>query len=196
MTDTLEQAPATRPGEVIDARLARRLARLSSEVAIIPFVSDQIDFLSADAHKWLLGPCGAGFLYVKKDLQAKLNPPVYGWHNVRNPNFVAQETIEFRSGAAEASVSGDTQERLDSIEGAAPHGVHDLEAFTPLRNHVVNHLGRILKIAVHHHRPLPPALREPGRDCSVLAKVPAEPECFHRMVAFSQRMQSLPGSIG
>jgi selenocysteine lyase/cysteine desulfurase len=32
-------------------------------------------------------------------LQEKLNPPIYGWHNVRNPNFVAQEQIVFRSGA-------------------------------------------------------------------------------------------------
>ena len=59
-----------------------------------------VDFLAADSHKWLLGPCGAGLFYVKTDLQAKLNPPIYGWHNVRNPDFVAQETIEFRSGAA------------------------------------------------------------------------------------------------
>jgi selenocysteine lyase/cysteine desulfurase len=65
-----------------------------------PTTVANIDFLAADAHKWLLGPCGAGVLYVKRDLQAKLNPPLYGWHNVRNPNFVAQEKIEFRSGAA------------------------------------------------------------------------------------------------
>ena len=32
-------------------------------------------------------------------LQEKLNPPVYGWHNVKNPNFVAQEQIVFRPGA-------------------------------------------------------------------------------------------------
>ena len=61
---------------------------------------EHVDFLAADAHKWLLGPCGAGLFFVKRDLQAKLNPPVYGWHNVRNPNFIAQETIEFRGGAA------------------------------------------------------------------------------------------------
>lgn len=61
---------------------------------------EHVDFLAADAHKWLLGPCAAGILYVRKELQERLNPPVYGWHNVRNPNFVAQETIEFRSGAA------------------------------------------------------------------------------------------------
>ena len=65
-----------------------------------PTTVEHVDFLAADSHKWLLGPCGAGLLYVKKDLQAKLNPPVYGWHNVRNPNFVAQAKIEFRDGAA------------------------------------------------------------------------------------------------
>ena len=65
-----------------------------------PTTVEHVDFLAADAHKWLLGPCGAGLLYVKRDLQEKLNPPVYGWHNVRNPNFVAQDKIEFRSGAA------------------------------------------------------------------------------------------------
>jgi cysteine desulfurase / selenocysteine lyase len=61
---------------------------------------EHVDFLAADSHKWLLGPCGAGVLFVKRDLQEKLNPPIYGWHNVRNPNFIAQDAIEFRGGAA------------------------------------------------------------------------------------------------
>ncbi len=65
-----------------------------------PTTVENVDFLSADSHKWLLGPCGAGVFYVKKDLQTKLNPPIYGWHNVRNPNFVAQEKIEFKTSAA------------------------------------------------------------------------------------------------
>jgi len=65
-----------------------------------PTTVENVDFLAADAHKWLLGPCGAGVFYVKKDLQEILNPPIYGWHNVRNPNFVAQDKIEFRGGAA------------------------------------------------------------------------------------------------
>ena len=53
-----------------------------------------MDFLAADAHKWLLGPCAAGILYVRKSLQEKLRPTTFGWHNVRCANFVAQETIE------------------------------------------------------------------------------------------------------
>jgi selenocysteine lyase/cysteine desulfurase len=64
-----------------------------------PTTVEHVDFLAADAHKWLLGPCGAGLLYVRRELQEKLNPPVYGWHNVKNPNFVAQEQIIFRPGA-------------------------------------------------------------------------------------------------
>jgi len=65
-----------------------------------PTTVEHVDFLAADAHKWLLGPCAAGIFYVRRELQEKLVPPVYGWHNVRNPNFVAQEKIEFRSSAA------------------------------------------------------------------------------------------------
>jgi len=64
-----------------------------------PTTVEHVDFLAADAHKWLLGPCGAGVFYVRRELQEKLNPPVYGWHNVRNPNYVAQEKIVFRNGA-------------------------------------------------------------------------------------------------
>ena len=64
-----------------------------------PTTVEYVDFLAADAHKWLLGPCAAGVLYVRRELQEKLNPPIYGWHNVKNPNFVAQDKIEFRTDA-------------------------------------------------------------------------------------------------
>lgn len=68
-------------------------------VGAFPVNAADLDFLAADAHKWLLGPCGAGLLYVRHSLQDQLNPPIYGWHNVRCPDFVAQEQIGFRQGA-------------------------------------------------------------------------------------------------
>jgi cysteine desulfurase / selenocysteine lyase len=64
-----------------------------------PTTVEQVDFLSADAHKWLLGPCAAGVLYVRKELIPRLTPPVYGWHNVRCPNFIAQEELVLRDDA-------------------------------------------------------------------------------------------------
>lgn len=60
-----------------------------------PTTVENIDFLAADAHKWLLGPCAAGLLYVRKEWQERLQPPVYGWHNVRCPNFIAQDHLEY-----------------------------------------------------------------------------------------------------
>jgi cysteine desulfurase / selenocysteine lyase len=64
-----------------------------------PTTVEQVDMLAADAHKWLLGPCGAGLLYVRRSLQEKISPPIYGWNNVKCPNYVAQEHIVFRGGA-------------------------------------------------------------------------------------------------
>jgi cysteine desulfurase / selenocysteine lyase len=65
----------------------------------LPLTVEHIDFLAADGHKWLLGPSASGILYVHKDLQDKLRPVLYGWHNVRCPDFISQETMVFRSGA-------------------------------------------------------------------------------------------------
>jgi len=64
-----------------------------------PTTVEHVDLLAADAHKWLLGPCGAGVMYVRRSLQEFLNPPIYGWHNVRCPDYVAQEQILWRRGA-------------------------------------------------------------------------------------------------
>jgi selenocysteine lyase/cysteine desulfurase len=68
-------------------------------VGAFPTTVEYIDFLAADAHKWLLGPCAAGIFYVRKELHEVLKPTVVGWNNVRCPNYVAQETLAFRSGA-------------------------------------------------------------------------------------------------
>lgn len=41
-----------------------------------------VDFLAADGHKWLLGPEGAGLLYVRRDHLEKIRPTAVGWHSV------------------------------------------------------------------------------------------------------------------
>ncbi len=64
-----------------------------------PTTVEHVDLLAADAHKWLLGPCGAGVMYVRGPVQANINPPIYGWNNVRCPNYVAQEQIVLRTGS-------------------------------------------------------------------------------------------------
>ncbi len=56
---------------------------------------EHVDFLSADAHKWLLGPCAAGIVYVKRKHFETLRPTLLGAWNVVAPNFIAQDEIEF-----------------------------------------------------------------------------------------------------
>ncbi|MEE2715676.1 MAG: aminotransferase class V-fold PLP-dependent enzyme [Verrucomicrobiota bacterium] len=64
-----------------------------------PTKVEYVDFLAADAHKWLLGPCAAGVFYVRRELQDRLAPSAFGWNNIRCPNYVAQEEMKLRTDA-------------------------------------------------------------------------------------------------
>jgi cysteine desulfurase / selenocysteine lyase len=56
------------------------------------------DFLSADSHKWMLGPMAAGIFWVREDLHDRLRPTLLGSWNVQSPQFIAQEIITFEKG--------------------------------------------------------------------------------------------------
>jgi len=65
-----------------------------------------IDFLSADAHKWLLGPEGIGIFYCRNGLAGQLSPPLIGWKSVRNelafdrPDFLLKtDALRFEEGS-------------------------------------------------------------------------------------------------
>jgi selenocysteine lyase/cysteine desulfurase len=65
-----------------------------------------IDFLSADAHKWLLGPEGIGIFYCSDGLAERLSPPLIGWKSVRNelafdrPDFLLKTNcLRFEEGS-------------------------------------------------------------------------------------------------
>jgi selenocysteine lyase/cysteine desulfurase len=65
------------------------LGVLPLDVAATP-----IDFLSADGHKWLLGPEGAGLFWCRREHMDLLSPLGVGWHSVQRPNDFS--TIDFR----------------------------------------------------------------------------------------------------
>jgi selenocysteine lyase/cysteine desulfurase len=64
----------------------------------LPVPLDRIDFLSAGAQKWMLGPSGAGILYVKESRRDLLRPATIGGWNVQSPNFIAQRDIKYAAG--------------------------------------------------------------------------------------------------
>jgi selenocysteine lyase/cysteine desulfurase len=61
-----------------------------------PTSVEYVDFLSADAHKWMLGPLSIGIVYVRKACFDICRPTLLGSWNVKAPGFIAREEIEFQ----------------------------------------------------------------------------------------------------
>ena len=135
-----------------------------------PTTVEHVDMLAADAHKWLLGPCGAGVMYVRGSVQASINPPIYGWNNVRCPNYVAQEQIVLRTGSQKYEA-----------------GTHNLLGIVGL----VTAMGLLVELGVENiaqellrkRALLVPALQAKG--CMVL-QADAPPEAGSGIVSFTQ----------
>ena len=60
-------------------------------IGAFPTPVEHVDFLSADSHKWMLGPAASGIFYVKRARHALLRPLLVGAMNLHAPDFVAQE---------------------------------------------------------------------------------------------------------
>lgn len=62
---------------------------------VLPLSAQHVDFLTADAHKWMLGPQGMGILYVKQAHFERLHPALLGWKSVATSKDFTQLAIEF-----------------------------------------------------------------------------------------------------
>ena len=58
-----------------------------------------IDVLATDGHKWLLAPSGAGFLYVRSEVQGEIRPLSIGWRNVQSGPAASMDAVALVSGA-------------------------------------------------------------------------------------------------
>jgi cysteine desulfurase/selenocysteine lyase len=58
-----------------------------------------IDALSADGHKWLLGPEGCGILYINQELMSQVRPVEFGWTNVAGYNDYSSRDMSLRADA-------------------------------------------------------------------------------------------------
>lgn len=64
----------------------------SAGVIPIDVKRDGVDFLTCACYKWLLGPAGAAYLYVREELIEGFEPPYVGWASVKQEIF---ETVDF-----------------------------------------------------------------------------------------------------
>jgi cysteine desulfurase/selenocysteine lyase len=58
-----------------------------------------IDGLSADGHKWLLGPEGAGIAYLSKATLARLKPIGIGWNSVKHASDFSRIELNLKTTA-------------------------------------------------------------------------------------------------
>jgi selenocysteine lyase/cysteine desulfurase len=82
-------------GQLLHARGILFAIDAIQTLGAFPFRATHVDFLSADAHKWLLGPCAIGIVMVKRQHFDRLRPTLLGAWNVFSPGFIAQEEIRF-----------------------------------------------------------------------------------------------------
>lgn len=70
-------------------------------VGVLPVdVQDMgIDFLSADGHKWMLGPEGCGIFYCREELCRLVRPSVVGWMNMVDAGNYGDYNFEFQPDA-------------------------------------------------------------------------------------------------
>ena len=59
-----------------------------------------VDFLAADGHKWLLGPEGAGVLFVRREHLDRLRPIGVGWHSVVHARDFSRIELQLKPSAA------------------------------------------------------------------------------------------------
>jgi selenocysteine lyase/cysteine desulfurase len=97
-----------RVGELCEQKNVLLCVDAIQSLGVIPMdvKAFHIDFLSADAHKWLLGPEGIGIFYCRRGLAERLVPPLIGWKCVQNeldfdhPDFcLKMDALRFEEGS-------------------------------------------------------------------------------------------------
>lgn len=83
-----------------------------------PVALANVDFLSAGAQKWMLGPSGAGILFVKESRRELLRPMIIGGWNVVSPNFIAQREVDFEEGGRKFEPGAYTHSVLAGLRAA------------------------------------------------------------------------------
>ncbi len=59
-----------------------------------------VDYLAADGHKWLLGPEGAGFAFIRQKHLEKLQPALAGWNSLQASHEFVVDKKPFKQTAA------------------------------------------------------------------------------------------------
>ena len=116
-----------------------------------------VDFYVAGTLKYLLGPPGLAFMYVRREIVSRLEPTVTGWFAQANPFAYNPQHFELHPSAR----------RFESGSPSVPNVYAALPGFQMLRE-----IG-MENIAAHINL-LTQALLQGARDLGIVAKTPAD----------------------
>lgn len=141
------------------------------------------DAVAAAGHKWLLGPWGAGFLYVRREVADELEPRAVGYRSVQSPG---ESPYEYKPGAPRLEV-GTTNlaphvgllEAIETIQSVGIDAIRDR----------IRELTDRLKEGVPDERLLSPREYESGL---VSVDVPDPESTVERLDERGFRVRSLP----
>ena len=87
--------------ELVHAKGARLLLDAIQGMGVFPIdvQTCPIDFVVADGHKWMLGPEGAGFLYIRRDRLPEVQPTIVGWNSVQGASGFASRALHWKENA-------------------------------------------------------------------------------------------------
>ena len=109
----------------------------------------RVDFLAADGHKWLLGPEGAGVMYIRRELLDVIRPVHVGWNSVVRPYDF--DRIEFTLKRSSARYEGGAANMVGQIALGTSLGLLRELGVTPTESPVED---AVLQIANFAHNEL------------------------------------------
>ena len=101
-----------------------------------------VDFMVTGALKYLIGPAGVAFLYVRRDLVERLEPTVTGWFGRANPFAYRHDLLDWPSTAA----------RFESGTPPVPSGAAALAGVRLLQQVGFDEIGRHVERLVARYR--------------------------------------------
>lgn len=144
----------------------------SAGVIPIDVKRDNVDFLATACYKWLIGPAGAGYLYVKKELIEDFEPPFVGWASVKQEVF---ETLDFWD--IWSLRLSETASRFEVGSPSAISFVGAAEAIRMLLNFGIEEIEkRVLKLTNR--------LIEAVKSLGLTLQTPEDPQCRSGIVNF------------
>jgi selenocysteine lyase/cysteine desulfurase len=133
---------------------------------------DDVDFLAAGCYKWMLGPPGVGYLYVRKEFIEKFEPPFIGWASVKPEVFETIDAWEIHH--------LNLSETASRFEIGTPSRVSVCGAVAALKLLLITGIENIEKRVLNLTDNLIERLTEKG----LRLQTPLEPECRSGIVNF------------